>query len=52
MEVGEELDRAILWKKARIPKNKAVDDELAIIHNKIVSLRVINSFHNLIKIVH
>lgn len=38
MEPGEVIDRAILWKKARKPKDPTVeiDEELAKIYEKIV----------------
>lgn len=38
MDPEEEIDRAILWKKARRNKNGEVDDEVMEICSKIVSL--------------
>lgn len=38
------MDRAILWKKARMTKDMKIDDELAAINDKIVSIYVINYF--------
>lgn len=38
LKPGEDLDRAILWKKARFPKDNVIDEELAIITAKIVML--------------
>lgn len=35
LERGEEPDRAIFWKKARLPKDNVVDDELAKVNEKI-----------------
>lgn len=38
IEAGEDLDRAILWKKARIPKKGSISEEQAEVNKKIVSV--------------
>ena len=38
MPDGEEIDRALLWKKAREKKNGEIDEELAPVITEIVSM--------------